>query len=257
MNTFRRLDNLNGQVVVITGGVGQIGFATANRLAQQGARIVAIVRKNLSEAQNKMQSLPKAEELKHFAVEASVTDSLSLAKARDEIKKQAGRCDILINTASVTKNVKPDNFDELTDELFDQIITTNLRGTYATIRTFVPLLKESGNGLIINLSSTASLRASNSNVAYACAKAGINMMTRTLAKVLAPEVRIIAIAPGHLVNPTSGAVKSATANDTMAATSPLKRIGYADDIASTIEAYATSIRFATGTVVVVDGGRTI
>lgn len=257
MSKFERLDNLNGRVAVITGGAGQVGYATAIRLAERGARIIAIVRRDLDDANNKMKQLPNFDKLKHFALLASVTDTKSLVQARDEIKKIAGRCDILINSAGITKNVKPANFEDLTDEIFDEIILTNLRGTYAAIRTFVPLLKESGDGLIINLSSTASLRASPSNVAYSSAKAGINLMTRTLAKVLAPEIRILAVAPGHMVKPTSGATKSEGSNEAMAATSPLKRIGEADDVASTIEACATQVRFATGTVIIIDGGRTI
>lgn len=257
MSTFQKLDDLSGQVAVITGGTGQVGYASAIRLAERGVKIIALVRRDLDQANSKMQKLPHYEKLQHFALLASVTEGSALTTAFNEIKKVAGRCDILINAAGITKNVKPENLHELTDEIFDDILKTNLRGSFSVIRTFAPLLKESGNGLIINLSSTASLRASNSNAAYACAKAGINMLTQTLAKALAPEIRILAIAPGHMETPTSGAIKGANVNETIAAATPLKRITQANDVASTIEACATSIRFATGTVLVIDGGRTL
>jgi 3-oxoacyl-[acyl-carrier protein] reductase len=142
----------------------------------------------------------------------------------------------------------------LTDELFDEMIITNLRGVYATIREFSDLLKSSGDGLIINVSSQSAQRASNSCVAYSASKAGLDLMTRTLAKSLAPAVRVLGISPGYLENATSGVTRLQD-NDVLAAQSPLQRLGTADDIASTIEACATTIRFATGTVFLIDGGR--
>jgi len=252
--SFSRLDNLNGKVAVITGGCGQVGYATAQRLAQQGCRVVSLVRRNLDQASLKMQSLPGSG---HIALFADVTDSQTLAAAASQVRQQIGRCDILINSASITRNVSPPNLDALTDEMFDSIVTTNLRGVFATIRAFAPMLKETQDGLIINISSTSAEGASNSNVAYGCSKAGINQMTKTLAKALAPDIRVVAVSPGFMVEPTSGAVKAAGVNERLADTSPLKRIGYADDIASAIEACCTHIRFATGSIFLVDGGRTL
>lgn len=256
MSTFQRLNNLEGQVVVITGGAGQVGMATAKRLAHLGARIVLLVRSKYEEAQKKILTLPN-QQAQHFVIQASVIDSKSLLSAKDEIEKKAGRCDVLINAAGITKNISPKDLEMLSDEIFDEILICNLRGSFSTIRTFLPLLKKSGNGVVINLSSTASLRGSTSNVAYASAKAGINLLTKTLAKALAPEVRVLAVAPGHLQYPTSGAIKSDKSNENLAATSPLQRVGEADDVASTIEACITHMRFSTGAIIVVDGGRTI
>ena len=248
---FQRLNNLNGKVAVITGGCGQVGYATAQRLSQQGATVIALVRKDIDGAMQKMQALSGT------AILADITNSADLTSAAVMIKEQFGRCDILVNSASITKNVLPSNLDALTDDMFDNIVATNLRGVFATIRAFAPMLKETKDGLIVNISSTSAEGASNSNVAYGCSKAGINQMTKTLAKALAPEIRIVAVSPGFMVEPTSGAVKGPGANEKMAESSPLKRIGYADDIASTIEACCTHIRFATGSVFLVDGGRTV
>jgi len=248
---FQRLNNLQGQVAVITGGCGQVGYATAQRLSQQGATVVALVRKDIDSAMQKMQALSGT------AILADITNSADLTLAAAMIKKQFGRCDILVNSASITKNVLPSNLDALTDEIFDSIVTTNLRGVFATIRAFAPMLKETKDGLIVNISSTSAEGASNSNIAYGCSKAGINQLTKTLAKALAPEIRIVAVSPGFMVEPTSGAVKGPGVNEKMAESSPLKRIGYADDIASTIEACCTHIRFATGSIFLVDGGRTV
>jgi len=248
---FQRLNNLNGKVAVITGGCGQVGYATAQRLSQQGATVIALVRKDIDSAMQKMQALSGT------AILADITNSADLTSAAAMIKEQFGRCDILVNSASITKNVLPSNLDALTDDMFDSIVATNLRGVFATIRAFSPMLKETKDGLIVNISSTSAEGASNSNIAYGCSKAGINQLTKTLAKALAPEIRIVAVSPGFMVEPTSGAVKGPGANEKMAESSPLKRIGYADDIASTIEACCTHIRFATGSVFLVDGGRTV
>lgn len=257
MNTFQRIENLEGQVVVIVGGAGQVGYATATRLAAKRARIILLVRRDLSLTQEKLKDLPHASDLKHLAIQASVTDSSSLIEAAELVKAQAGRCDILVNAAGISRQIKPENLDDLSDQIFDEILTTNLRGVFATIRSFAPLLKVSGQGLIVNISSTAAMRASNSNIAYASAKAGLNLMTKSLAKSLAPQIRVIAITPGYLEKPTSGITKAPGFNEKQAALTPLKRIGMADDIASAVEACATTMRFATGTNFIIDGGRTI
>lgn len=257
MNEFKRIENLKGQVAVIFGGFGQVGFATAQRLANQQARVICVTRKSTSSHLEKIKDLPHHELLKHLVIEADLTDSNSLLKAVELVKNEAGGCDILVNTAGVTRTIRPVNLEQLTDDIFDEILAVNLRGVFSTIRSFEPLLKLSGSGLVINVSSTASLRASESNVAYAAAKAGLNLMTQTLAKALAPQIRFLAIVPGFMVEATSGAVKQPGFNEAVAKRTPLGRIGYADDIASTIEVCATSIRFATGSILTIDGGRTL
>lgn len=252
MTTFKRLENLNGKVAVITGAGGQVGYATAIRLAEQGCRIVGLVRSKVDETIVKFSNLPN-QHLAHTVIQADVVNTPTLIAARDKID----RCDILVNCASITKNVLPQNLDQLTDELFDSIVTTNLRGTYATIRTFAPLLRSTGDGLIVNISSTSAQVASPSNAAYGASKSGINLLTKTLGKALAPDIRVVAVIPGFMETPTSGAMKAPGMNEKQAETSPLKRIGYGDDVACTIEALATHIRYATGSIILIDGGRTI
>ena len=251
---FNRLDNLEGKVAVITGGGGQVVLATAIRLANQGCRIVLVARRDVAD---KLATLPRSE-LNHFSLVADITNSDSLKGAADQVRAQAGRCDILVNSAGITRSVPPTNLDALTDDMFDEIVTVNLRGVYATIRAFTPMLKETNDGLIVNISSTAGQCASQSNLAYGAAKAGVDLMTKTLGKALAPAVRVVAVVPGVMEFATSGvAFKPPGFNDKMAELCPLKRIGYGDDIASVVEACATHIRFATGSIILVDGGRTI
>ena len=148
------------------------------------------------------------------------------------------------------------DLEALTDSLFDEILQSNLRGVFATIRAFAPLLKASGDGLIVNVSSIAGFTGTGSNLAYVAAKAGVDVLTKSLAKVLAPQVRVLAVSPG-VVDSSFVPGRGADFNDKAAATIPLKRIGTVEDIASAIEACATTMRFATGSRFVVDGGRSL
>lgn len=247
------MTELNNKVAVVAGGCGQIGYATATRLAAQGARVIVLVRRDIDRANEMMTNLPNPN-LGHFAILASITDTPALQSAVQQVTQRVGRCDILVNTAGTLDPIPPSNLSALTDDIFDMIVTSNLRGVYATIREFAELLKSSGDGLIINVSSQSGQRASNSCVAYAASKAGLDLMTKTLAKSLAPTVRVVGVAPGYLENATSG-VTRIICNEVLAAEAPLKTLASGDDIARAIEAFATMLTHATGVTLLVDGGR--
>ena len=206
-NTFAPLDHLDGQVAVITGGTGAIAAATAQRLAHLGARVVLLHRGGLSKSEALLQSLPGSG---HGALIASVTNSEELAKAAEDVIKQYGGAHILINTAGHTQPVPAADLNALTDELIDEMFVSNWRGTFAAIRAFAPQLKDSEDGLIVNVSSIAGTTGLGSNLAYAAG-----------------------------------------------ATIPLKRVGTADDVAAAIIACCTTMRYATGSIFVADGGRSL
>ena len=254
--SFEPVSKLDGHVAVITGGKGAIGWATAKRLAALGARIVSIDRSEPEKVQALLDTLPKVASGAHFALTASITDSAALNAAAAAVKQRAGRCDILVNSAGFTKPVAANDLEGLTDDLFDAVVQTNLRGVFATIRTFTPLLKANGDGLIVNVSSIAGITGSGSNLAYAAAKAGVDLLTKALGKALAPQIRVIAVSPG-VVDSSFVPGRGAEFNEKAAATIPLKRIGHVDDTAAAIEACATTMRFATGSRFVVDGGRSL
>lgn len=237
--------DLTNKTVVITGGTGQVGTALSKKLAGYGAQVIAIVRRDLDSAQSKMSAIsPNCK-----ALLADVRNLDSLKQAASEI----GSCDILINAHGFTRNIEPVNINELTEEIFDEIIDVNLKGTFNSIKAFKPYIKE---GIIINISSTSGLRASKSNLAYGAAKAGIDLITKTLAKAFAPSIRVVGIAPGYLINATSGVVKGPKANDFIASITPLNRVGTAEDIAETVESII-KIKHITGQTIVVDGGVTL
>jgi 3-oxoacyl-[acyl-carrier protein] reductase len=248
--------SMSGRVVLVVGGAGSIGAVAARRFAELGAR-VAISHRDVPEeaaaAATVVRSLPGEG---HAALIADVARTDTLVALRGEIERRFGRLDVLVNAAGFTKPVPHADLEALDDELIDRMFAVNWRGQFAAIRTFAPLLKASGDGLVVSISSIAGSNGIGSSIAYCAAKAGIDVMTKSLARVLAPEVRVLAVAPG-VVDTSFVPGRGADFNAKTAATTPLKRIATAEDIASAIVACATQLGFATGTTFVVDGGRSL
>jgi len=250
---FAPLARLDGRAVLVAGGLGAVGRACASRFARLGARVVALHRKSDGEAAAFLRTLEGAG---HFAVNASITDSASLARAAQAVREKTSALHVLVNAAGFTKPVAANDLDALTDELIDSIFAANWRGVFATIRAFHPLLKASGDGLIVNVSSIAGITGTGSNLAYSASKAGLDVLGKGLARALAPEVRVLTVSPG-VVESTFVPGRGAEFNAKAGAATPLKRVGTPDDVAAAIEACATTMRFATGQVFVVDGGRSL
>lgn len=253
MSDFRPLDSLQGRVAVIAGGLGAVGAATAMRLAAKGARIVLLHRREEEQAAKALASLPGRG---HFAVRASITESAQLAGAAAIVREACEAVHILVNTAGFTQPVAANDLQGLSDELIDSIFQSNWRGVFATIRAFHPLLEASGDGLIVNVSSIAGMTGSGSNLAYAASKAGLDVLGKGLARALSPKVRVLTVSPG-VVESTFVPGRGADFNARAGAATPLKRVGQPEDVAAAIEACATTMRFATGQVFVVDGGRSL
>lgn len=252
MSDFTPTDSLQDRVAVIAGGTGAIGMATARRLALLGARCVLLyARKPAAEADALAATLPGAG---HIALAAEMLDSASLHTAAAAVQRHCGAVHILVNTAGRTQPVPAADLDALTDELIDDMLAVNFRGVVATIRAFVPLLKASGDGLIVNISSIAGFTGTGSNLAYVAAKAGIDVVGDALARVLAPSVRVLTVSPG-VVDTGFVPGRGPDFNQKASATMPLRRVGTADDVAAAVQACATTLRYATGTRIVVDGGR--
>jgi 3-oxoacyl-[acyl-carrier protein] reductase len=253
MSEFAPLDRLDDRVVVIAGGLGAVGRATASRFAKLGARVVVLHRREQAELDEFLATLPGNG---HCGVKASITVSAELAKAAAEVGARFGKVDVLVNTAGFTKPVPAADLEALSDELIDSIFQANWRGVFATIRAFLPLLKASGDGLVVNVSSISAFTGNGSNLAYVASKAGVDILGKGLAKALAPQVRILTVSPG-VVESSFVPGRGTDFNAKAAAATPLKRIGRPDDVAAAIAACATTLRFATGQTIVVDGGRAL
>lgn len=251
-SSFEPTDSLEGKVAVLIGGTGAIGLASAQRLANLGARCVLIYNSESPEtAATKAATLPGSG---HLTFKAQVTDSASLQAVADQVAAKCGVVHILINSAGYTQAVPASDLDALTDDLIDDILKVNFRGVIATIRAFMPLLKKSEDGLIVNISSIAAFTGTGSNLAYVAAKASIDVVGDALAKAFAPHVRVISVSPG-VVDSSFVPGRGADFNEKVAHTIPLRRIGTVDDVAAVVQACATTMRYVTGTRIVVDGGR--
>jgi 3-oxoacyl-[acyl-carrier protein] reductase len=250
--SFSPTTRLDGKVAVVAGGLGAIGHGSARRLAALGATCVLLHRKG--DASARLAELPAEAGQSHGALRADIVDSDSLNAAARSVQATHGRCDILVNSAGHTHAVPAGDLEGLTDELIDDLLRANFRGVFATIRAFAPLLKANGDGLIVNVSSISGFTGVGSNLAYVAAKAGLDVVGDALAKVLAPAVRVVSVSPGAVDSEfVSG--RGDEFRKKVATTTPLGRIGLPDDVAATIEALATTLRFVTGTRIVVDGGR--
>ena len=248
--------SLDGKVALVVGGSGAIGAATCRMLAQAGATVVLTHKpgeRSTEVARGILKELPGAG---HLAHPADIADTASLLRVRDAIAERHGRLDILVNAAGFTKPVPHADLEALDDELIDRMFQVNWRGQFAAIRTFAPLLKRSGDGLIVSISSISAFTGVGSSIAYCAAKAGIDVMTKALARVLAPQVRVLAVSPG-VVDTHFVPGRGANFNDKVSASTPLRRIAQADDIAAAITACATMLGYSTGHIVQVDGGRAI
>jgi 3-oxoacyl-[acyl-carrier protein] reductase len=233
---------MNKKTIVITGASGQVGSCLVKKFLSQGHNVIGIVRSK-KEIESELSGC--------IFYYCSTTDSENLKKVVEEIKNKFAGVDILINCTGYTKTVKPQDIKKITDEMFNEIIDNNLKGTFITIREFFDIMND--NSVIINMSSTAGLRASQSNLVYGASKAGIDLITKSLAKALAPKTRVVAIAPGYLEHATSGVIKAPDFNERISQTIPMKRVLTSNDVLNAVESII-SMNMLTGITLVLDGG---
>ena len=185
---------------------------------------------------------------------ASAVDTAALTAAAASIVDTEGRLDVLVNNAAKSKVIRHHDLDALDDDFFDSVLQTNVRGAFATVRAFRRLLAADGGGLVVNISSLAARSANGSNIAYSASKAAMDNMTLSLARALAPEIRVVSVAPGlvdtEFTRGWDPAVRQRNIDHT-----PLGRLATPEDVGQAVVAVATDLTFVTGIVIPVDGGR--
>lgn len=244
---------LENKVAVVIGGSGGIGAASCQRLADAGATIVVGYRTNREKAESLVASLAGTG---HIVLPVSITDSESIHSFQSEVRSRFGKVDILVNASGTTTPVPHADLDGLTDSIIDEVFASNWRGVFATIRAFVPMLKLSGEAVIINVSSIAAFKGFGSSVAYCAAKAALDSMTHTLALALAPEVRVLSVSPGMVA---TGFVPGRTPEQIAAAgaATPLGKTVQPEEVADTIYAAIAHMPLSTGIRIPVDAGRSL
>jgi 3-oxoacyl-[acyl-carrier protein] reductase len=243
--------SLAGKVAVVTGGSNGIGAATVKMFAAHGAAVVVGYHKGEARAHRLIAGLPGGE---HRAMRIVLEDSATMRRAADEVRAHYGRCDILVNSAGITTAVPHADLEALDDALFDAIMVANVRGPFAMIRAFAPLLRESGEGVVIDVSSISGFTGSGSSVAYCAAKAALDTMTMALGRALGPEIRLLCVSPGA-VNTDFVAGRGPAQLEKIAQATPLKRIVQPEDVARAILACVTHLKVTTGAIIISDGGR--
>lgn len=251
------MQHLSGQVAVVTGGAGGLGEAICLGLAQAGCAVVVGYNNSKSAAEALVQRLAPGA-LQHAAMRCPVTDSGALAELAESVRQRWGRCDILVNCAGTTRFVPHADLDALDDDLIDQILGTNVRGSIAAVRAFRTLLEASSSSerssLVVNISSIAAVTAMGSNIAYCASKAAVDNLTKSLGRALAPSIRVLSVSPG-LADTDFVKSMDRTWRDEQANRTPLKRLALPEEVANAVIAAATHMTFTTGAVIPVDGGR--
>lgn len=244
---------LDGKVAVVTGGAGGIGEAICTSLAQAGAAVVVGYNRSGQAARALAQRLPTAGR-PHSALKMPVTDSAALGAASRAVEETCGRCDILVNCHGTTRFVPHADLDQLDDALFDEVMATNVRGAFAAVRAFRPLLAKNGDGLVVNISSIAASIGLGSNIAYCASKAALDNMTKSLARALAPDIRVLAVAPGLVKTEFTKKFDQAWIDAYLRST-PLRRVVPPEHVGRAVLAAAVSLPSSTGIVIPVDAGR--
>ena len=244
-------ENLSGKVAVVTGASSGIGAASARLFAEAGARVVVGYNQGIERANAVVAALRGAG---HKAMRLPLEDTAQIERVAADVKREFGRCDILVNSAGFTRMVAHHDLVALDDDLIDQVLTANVRGPFATIRAFVPLLRESGDGVIVNISSGAAQSGTGSSIIYGASKAALNTMSMALARVLGPEIRVVVVAPGMVhTDFVPGRTEEMMAKAALA--TPLKRAIEAKDVALAVLSCVTHLTHTTGSIISVDAGR--
>jgi len=237
---------LSGKVALVTGGAKRLGRAAALALAQAGADLAVTYLRSQTEVRRTTKELEKAG-ARVLAVNCDVTNPKNVNAAMKQVIAKLGGLDILVNNAGAYETV---SFEDLTLEQWDSIFGVNVRGPFVVSQTALPHLRRR-NGRIINLGSLGGLRAWSSHAHYCSSKAALHMLTKAMAKALAPEIAVNCVAPGMI---DLGEKPATPFMARMAKQTPMQRNGSGDDVAAAILFFATAPSFITGQVLYVDGG---
>lgn len=242
---------LQDRVALVTGAGTGIGRAIAEAFAQEGARVAVNYSRSRDAAAEVVSGIHAAGG-SAVAIGASVSVDSEVREMVDLIVREFGRLDILVNNAGWSTRIPHDNLEELTDEVWNRTFDTNLRGAFYCVRAAVPHLRKQEGAAILNVASVAGMTGLGSSMAYAASKGAMITLTKSLARALAPGIRVNAIAPGFVR--TRFASWPQSAFDEGEAITPLKRLATAEEIAALAVHLAADAKSITGETITVDGG---
>jgi len=223
--------SLKGKVALITGGSTGVGKTVGIMLAKRGATIV------INHINTYDHAVKTAEEIKAaggeaMIIEADISNDSAVKEMAGKIEKAYGKVDFLVYCAGTTKIIDLDNFEAITDEIWDKIFDVNIKGFFYCARAVIPLMKKGAGCSIVSIGSTAGINGVGSSIPYALSKASVHCLTKTLARVLAPDIRVNSIAPAAIS--TTWRAGEEERMQKVGGNSPLQRISSPEDIAELI-----------------------
>jgi NAD(P)-dependent dehydrogenase (short-subunit alcohol dehydrogenase family) len=237
---------LKGKTALITGGARRLGRATALAMAEAGADVAITFLHSAREAQHAVIDL-SSYGVRAVALRCNVTEEKSVKAAIKEVGRELGGLDILVNNAANYETVE---FDKLTVKQWDAIFASNTRGPFLVSREALKMLRER-RGKIVNMGSLGGILPWADHAHYCSSKAAVHMLTKVMAKALAPAIAVNCVAPGMIDLEEKAA---ASFMKRMAKQTPMRRNGTGEEIAAAVLFFATAPHFITGQILVVDGG---
>ena len=243
---------LNGRWALVTGAAKRIGAVIARTLHEAGANVAIHYNRSAADAEQLAGELNRLRAKSAFTVAADMLDIDSVERmAKQVLERTAGKLDILVNNAS---NFYPTPIGTITPEQWHDLMSSNLKAPLFLSQALLPALR-AARGVIINIVDVHSQRPLRDHPVYGAAKAGLAMLTRSLAKDLGPQVRVNGVSPGAILWPDEGmsdALRAAIVKQTA-----LKRSGEPEDIARTVLFLVRDAPYITGQIIAVDGGRSV
>lgn len=251
--------NVDGRAAIVTGGGTGVGRASALELARRGCAVLVNYSKSKDEAEATAAEV-RALGVTGIAVRADVADDSACRAMVETAMRELGRLDVLVNNAATTSFVPHYDLDALTPEIWSRTLDVNLRGPFQCARAARAAIEASGGGEIVNTSSIAGIVGIGSSIPYCASKAALNNLTLTLARVLAPKIRVNAVAPGFITGrwlQEGYGDNYDTLKQLAEMRSVLRRVCEPEDVAAAIVGFITGSDLVTGQCLVIDGGMTI
>jgi 3-oxoacyl-[acyl-carrier protein] reductase len=251
--------DLRGKAAIVTGGGTGVGRATVLALARQGCSVLVDYSRSRDAAEATAREAA-ARGVKAFAFQADVADDRACRAMVAAAERELGRLDVLVNNAGTTRFIPHAELERVGDDDWSQILAVNLKGPFQCARAARPALERAGGGSIVNVTSVAGLVATGSSIPYCASKAALNNLTVALARVLAPRIRVNAVAPGFIagdwleqgLGAAYGPIKQA-----MEARAALHKVCTPEDVAAAILSLVTGSELVTGHVLPCEGGMLI